>query len=161
MVRVLFVCRANICRSPMAEAMLNALAQDAGIELRAESAGVAALKGEAMDPSARAVLEEIGIFAGDHHARQVTPALVADVDLVLTMSGRQRAELLRSYGASPDVVHTLPAYANGTPGRDGVVDPHGQSMQTYRVTSREILGYVGPLLDAAPAKTAPVGTPEG
>ena len=41
--RVLFMCTADICRSPMAAAILNALAGDCDLPLRAEGAGVAAL----------------------------------------------------------------------------------------------------------------------
>ena len=51
--KVLFVCRANICRSPMAEAILDARAQDGRLPLRAASAGVAALAGEEMAPNSR------------------------------------------------------------------------------------------------------------
>lgn len=96
--RVLFVCRANVCRSPMAEAIFNALAQDAGLGVLAGSAGVAALENEDMDASARVALEEVGIYPGDHRARQVDRALVGEADLVLTMSHRQRELLLESFG---------------------------------------------------------------
>ncbi len=61
--KVLFVCRANICRSPMAEAIFNAVAEDRGLAYRAASAGVAALVDEDMAPNARAALEELGIYA--------------------------------------------------------------------------------------------------
>jgi predicted protein tyrosine phosphatase len=42
---ILFVCTANICRSPMAEAVLNAVAEDRSLSYRAKNAGTAALEG--------------------------------------------------------------------------------------------------------------------
>lgn len=46
MKKVLFVCTANVCRSPMAAAIFNALAEDRDLPFRAESTGVAALEDE-------------------------------------------------------------------------------------------------------------------
>ena len=145
--RVLFVCRANVCRSPMAEAIFNALALDAGLDVRAESAGVRALRNEAMDPNARTALEEVGIYPGDHRGRQVNRALVEEADLVLTMSPSQREELLDSFGGYLHAIDTLPGYTSRVSGRGGIVDPHGGTMQSYRATCREILEHVGHLVN--------------
>ena len=67
--QILFVCTANVCRSPMAEAIFNALAEERGLAWRAESAGVAALVDEDITPNARAALDEVGIYANEHRAR--------------------------------------------------------------------------------------------
>jgi protein-tyrosine phosphatase len=131
----------------MAVAILNTLAEDAGVGVRAESAGVAALEGAEMDPKARAVLEEMGVYPGDHRARQATRTLLEEVDLVLTMSRRQSAYLIENVGAPPGKVHALPEYSNASGGgTEGIVDPHGRSLQAYRATSRELLGYIDSLL---------------
>lgn len=155
--KILFVCRANVCRSPMAEAILNALAEDAGLGLRASSAGVAALEAAEMDAGARAALEEMGIYSGNHRARQVTRSLVEEADLVLTMSPRQRAKLLESFDISSKKAHTLPAYSVEASDREAIADPHGQSMQTYRAASRVIAGYVSALVERAAGGELPVG----
>ncbi len=83
---ILFVCTANICRSPMAEAIFNALAEDRDLPFRAESAGTAALEGRGMAPNAVAALEEAGIYAKPHGARQVSEAMLEGSELVLTMT---------------------------------------------------------------------------
>ena len=67
--KVLFVCTANVCRSPMAAAIFNALAEDTALSARAESVGVAALSGKPLSPDADTALQELGISGGDHRAR--------------------------------------------------------------------------------------------
>ena len=141
MKKILFVCTANVCRSPMAEAMFNALAEDRGFDSRAESAGVRALKDEPITPNASAALEEAGIYAGGHRARQVSETMLKEVDLVLAMEPRHVAELRRVFGDSFEV-HILSGYVNGISGDEGVPDPYGSTMTAYRATARQLLEYV-------------------
>lgn len=145
--RVLFVCRANVCRSPMAEAILDARAQDGRLPLWAASAGVAALTGEEMAPNSRAALEEVGIYSGGHRARQVGEAMLGEADLVLAMSPRQVAVLLQRFGAPPGRVYTLPEYALGAPPEEGIPDPYGHTMTAFRASVRQLLECVDGLLE--------------
>jgi protein-tyrosine phosphatase len=82
--RILVVCVGNICRSPMAEALLRQrLAGRAGA--RVESAGLAASVGKPADPIAQALLAERGLDLSAHRARQLEPKMLAGFDLVLAM----------------------------------------------------------------------------
>jgi protein-tyrosine phosphatase len=84
--RVLVVCVGNICRSPIAEFVFrHRLAND---RITVESAGLAALVGNPVDPLAEAVLAEHGLTAASHIARQVSPALIDAADIVLVMDKR-------------------------------------------------------------------------
>ena len=145
--KTLFVCTANVCRSPMATAMLNALVKDARLPFRAESAGVEALRGEGIVPNAVAALQEIGIYPGDHQARQVDGTMIERADLVLAMGPRHVAELRRLFGELPGKVHTLPGYALGASAEEEISDPYGHTMTAYRASVRQLLGYVQPLLE--------------
>ena len=146
--KVLFVCRANICRSPMAEAILNAVCEDRQLPCRAESAGVAALAGEEMAPNARAALEEVGVYPGEHRARQVSEAMLGEADLlVLAMSPRQVATLQRRFRASPDRVYVLPEYALGAAPEEGIPDPYGHTMTAFRASVRQLLECVDGLVE--------------
>lgn len=146
-VKVLFVCRANVCRSPMAEAICNALAEDGDLPLRAASAGVVALAGEDMAPNSQAALEEVGIYPKKRHrARQVDEAMLREADLVLAMSPRQVAALSRRFGTPLTRVYALPEYALGAPPEEGIPDPYGHTMTAFRASVRQLLECVDGLV---------------
>lgn len=140
--KVLFVCTANVCRSPMAEAIFDSLASEAGLPWRAQSAGVAALVGESIDPRAEVVLEELGISTEGHRARQVDEAMMEGADLVLAMTPRHAAKLGRISTGSSAKVHTLVGYAQGVSTSEGIMDPYGQSVAAHRSVVRQILHHL-------------------
>lgn len=138
---VLFVCTANICRSPMAGAIFNALAEDGALPFRAESAGTAALEGRAMAPNAVAALEEAGIYPSPHGARQVSEAMLEGSELVLAMTPKHAATVRRVGKDLAGEVHTLPGYASGVVD-GGIPDPYGLTMAAYRSTLRQLYEHV-------------------
>src|ERR687890_412206 len=140
--QILFVCTANVCRSPMAEAIFNALAGERGLAWRAESAGVAALVGEDITPNARAALDEVGIYANEHRARQVGEEMLGEADLVLGMGPRHVATLRRRFGDHSERVFPLPEYALGASSEEGIPDPYGQTMTAFRASVRQLLEHI-------------------
>jgi len=96
--RVLFVCIGNVCRSPLGERLL-------ALELPAEdfevaSAGVGALVGSPMTPEAADHLQSYGGSADGFLARQLTPAMVNESDLVLTATKAIRSRVLEDSPAA-------------------------------------------------------------
>ena len=86
---VLLVCIGNICRSPMAAAMLkNALGEQSGVSLA--SAGFGAMVGHPADDHAIALMAERGLDISGRRARQLEPALIKAADLVLIMESSQK-----------------------------------------------------------------------
>jgi uncharacterized protein (UPF0262 family)/protein-tyrosine-phosphatase len=83
--RVLFVCTRNAVRSPMAEALL---AKRRGDSARVRSAGIA---GDSVDPLAAAVMAEIGIDVAHHQSTTLTDPILADFDVVISLSGEAAA----------------------------------------------------------------------
>ena|SRR5215203_5864765 len=144
--QILFVCTANVCRSPMAEAIFNALAEERGLAWRAESAGVAALVDEDITPNARAALDEVGIYANEHRARQVGEEMLEGADLVLGMGPRHVATLRRRFGDLSEGVYALPEYALGASPEEGIPDPYGQTMTAFRASVRQLLEYTEALM---------------
>jgi protein-tyrosine phosphatase len=87
------VCAGNICRSPMAEVLLENRLRQRGIEIVVGSAGISALVGHPADPIAVALMRERGIELEGHRARQLTPELVRQFDVVLVMEAAHQASI--------------------------------------------------------------------
>jgi len=102
-VKVLFVCTANICRSPSAEALAGA-AGPADIEFA--SAGTHARDGEPINPDMVAVLPP-DLDTSAFRSRRLTTALLEDADLVITMEAAHRTFVLDDHPAMFRKVFTL------------------------------------------------------
>jgi protein-tyrosine phosphatase len=88
---ILVVCVGNICRSPMAEALLKS-ALRGQTEVTVKSAGLGALVGHSASDYAVELMDEMGEDITAHRARQIHPDMVKKADLVLVMeSGHKRA----------------------------------------------------------------------
>jgi protein-tyrosine phosphatase len=98
-VRLLFVCTGNICRSPVAERLTLALAEQAlgpsAVSVRVRSAGVGATDGRAMEPNSAQALVELGGNPEGFTSRQIQPGDAEGADLTLTMTSQQRHQVLK------------------------------------------------------------------
>jgi protein-tyrosine phosphatase len=93
---VLFVCKANICRSPLAEVVLRRYLREAGVAADVDSAGTHDyLEGMPAHPSAVAAAKRRGYDVTRVVARRIRPADFHRFDLVLGMDRANLAELRR------------------------------------------------------------------
>lgn len=98
MLRILFVCHGNICRSPMAEYVMKKLVKDAGREREFEIASAATSReelGNPVYPPARAELARHGIGCKGHAARQMTRADYDHYDYLVYMEPWNKRNMLR------------------------------------------------------------------
>lgn len=101
MVRVLFVCLGNICRSPMAEAVFRKMVTDAGLQdqIEVDSAGTGHWHvGEAPHHGTRAILEQNNIEYEGIRARQVRQDDLQRFQYIIAMDGDNLENMHRIAG---------------------------------------------------------------
>jgi protein-tyrosine phosphatase len=95
-VRILTVCTGNICRSPVAERLLQAgLDQVMPGGFVVTSAGTRAMVGDPMQPLSGDIVRTYGGNPDGFVSRQLTSKILRGVDLVLTMTSGHRGEVLQ------------------------------------------------------------------
>jgi protein-tyrosine phosphatase len=110
MVKILFVCHGNICRSPMGEYILKDLVLKAGAADRFEIDSAAVSReeiGEPVYPPARRELQKHGVACGGHRARQVTVEDYRRFDRIYYMDRSNARYLSRMLPADPDKIRPL------------------------------------------------------
>lgn len=105
MIKILFICHGNICRSPMAEFVMRNMVSEAGLsrEIYVESAATSTEElGNDIHSGTRAKLREMGIPFEKRHARQVTLSDYREFDYLVVMDGNNVRNLRRIIGEDRD-----------------------------------------------------------
>jgi protein-tyrosine phosphatase len=160
--RIVFVCTGNICRSPMAAAMTDAMAQEVALArgdrlgdvLAVSSAGTGGWhEGEPMDPRAERALKAAGFHGYGHVAHQFRVREFDEADLVVALD-RRHLQTLRSLGRGRgldgQVVLLRPFDPNSGNATD-VEDPYYGDGDEFERCRRVIAGACRALVQAVGA----------
>ncbi len=101
MVKILFVCHGNICRSPMAEFIMEELVKDAVLSRNIAVASAATSReelGNPVYPPVRRLLNGLGIDCSRKTARQLKAADYEEYDYIVGMDGANLRNMLRLFG---------------------------------------------------------------
>jgi len=134
MIRILFVCHGNICRSPMAEFVFRDMVKKANLSdlFLIESAATSREElGNPPHPGTRKKLSEVGISTTGKFARQMTKEDYHNFDYIIGMDSYNIRNILRIIGAdTEDKVCKLLDFADG----GDIADPWytGNFEDTYR-----------------------------
>lgn len=127
------VCEGNICRSPFARAFL----QRALPGVSVDSAGTHALVGRHADPLAVQIAHERGVDLRNHMAKALGDGHVRSADVVLVMTGTQRALLLDRFPSSRGKVFRL-----GEHEQLDIVDPYQRHRVIFELAFSQIEQHV-------------------
>ncbi len=138
---ILIVCTANICRSPVGEALLQAKLQAEGLmDWTVSSAGTLAALGNKASSFSRILMAEQGLDIESHRSQPVTELLLQQTDLVLCMETRHVRTLKSTFPIHKNKLFTL----NQMIGRwGGVRDPYGGKRREYE----RMVAKVGRLIE--------------
>ncbi|HEY4353527.1 MAG TPA: low molecular weight protein-tyrosine-phosphatase [Paraburkholderia sp.] len=118
---MIVVCHANVCRSPMAQALLAQRLPGCGIA----SAGIAAIVGRPADPTACEAIRAFGLDITGHRARRLDDRLCGEASLVLVMERAQRRHIEQQFPFTRGRVFNLGLRidAAGSPVHFDIADP--------------------------------------
>jgi protein-tyrosine-phosphatase len=138
---ILFVCTANICRSPMAAAIMRDRLAQLGLESQVEvvSAGVWAEEGSRASSNGVAVLRLRGIDLAPHRSQPLTPALLRQANIILVMEEAHRRSIFYLAPEHLSKVYLLTELAGG---HSDVADPYGGPVEEYAATADQLAALI-------------------
>ncbi|KQB86831.1 low molecular weight protein-tyrosine-phosphatase [Corynebacterium lowii] len=148
------VCTGNICRSPMAEALLRDAALDAGLadRLTITSCGLGGWhEGNPADPRTLAELSAHGHDGSNLRASIFGPA-DAQADLLLALDTGHRSRLIVEHGVPAERVRLLRSFDPDSPPKSSVADPYYGGQEGFRTCYSQISAALDGILDWARAR---------
>jgi len=147
---LLFVCTANICRSPMAEGLARRYAEERGWGARIRSAGTMGLIDKSAAKNAVRVMRELDIDISAHKSQGVTEELVGWADHILVMELRHAIKLRERYPHLSDSDRILQLASFG--GMMEIADPVGGWRWRFRRSRDEIRRCTETFMDNLPPR---------
>ena len=148
--RIVFICTANTCRSPMAEALFrHALAAQAEPlnQIEVASAGVSAMPGQPANVNTIAALKKVGVEIGAHQSKMLSQELVERAFAFVGMTESHLAMLSLQLDPPPENAFLRRQFIEGDP-EPQIPDPFGLSLDYYEACRDSMVEAIPSLLKA-------------
>ncbi len=146
---IVTVCTANICRSPMAAALLQhaLLARPEPLRsIKVISAGVAARNGEVVSENSVLALKKVGLDVAPHRSRTLTQKMLDEALMVLCMTESHRAMIMVQADPVPKHLHLFRDFLPGASDRE-IGDPYGGPLRVYEAVRDEMVESIPSLVE--------------
>lgn len=146
---IVTVCTANICRSPMAEALLrHALgAQPEPLKsLKIVSAGVAARPGDRVSENSVTALKKVGLDIKAHTSQPLTQELIENALAVICMTESHRAMIQFNFDPVPRHVYLFREFMPRSADKE-IGDPYGGPLAEYEACRDEMVEAIPSLVE--------------
>lgn len=134
---ILFVCKGNICRSPLAEAYFQSLVEKEGRQLTVRSAGLETTPGKPAHDKAKAVALEYRLSLDEHATTQVHKELLDQSDLVIVMEILQKDRIRRLYPGAKGKVVLLGRFDSVGPLE--IADPYSGTSEDFHSCFQQVI----------------------
>ena len=131
---ILFICTGNICRSPMAEYLLQDMAYKNNVNISVRSAGTGAVVGAPVHAYIKLLLEKDGIDCNKHKARQISLKIIAESDLILVMEDYHKYTVNHLFPCSCGKTFLLSEYLSF----GGIPDPINKQFEEFLIIQNMI-----------------------
>lgn len=146
---IVTVCTANICRSPMAEALLRHALRAQPEPLKSwkvASAGVAARPGDHISANSVTALKKVGLDLKNHTSRPLTREILDDAVAVLCMTESHRAMIQFHFGPTPRHIYLFREFMPRAAEKE-ICDPYGGPLAEYEACRDEMVEAIPSLLE--------------
>lgn len=158
---IVVVCTANICRSPMAAALLqHALAAQSEPlrSLKVISAGVAARAGESISENSVYALKKVGLNVSHHRSQPLTQEMLDDALAVLCMTESHRALIMVQADPAPKNVFLFREFVPNSADPE-IADPYGGPVKVYEAARDEMVESIPSLVEHLKTLISPSSRP--
>ncbi|MBI2375285.1 MAG: hypothetical protein HYV07_14920 [Deltaproteobacteria bacterium] len=142
MKRVMVICSGNICRSPMAAAMVEKSLRDAKVPSVVISAGTLGINGQPAAANAITVMKQIGIDISSHRSQGVSAQMLTFADHLIVMEPIHEAFVRQKAPTVESRIQRMWDYAEPRGRLPLIPDPVGQELEAFAACRDELVACV-------------------